>query len=170
MWKFCRLAFIKEEFSTIGITQSSCGQQNKSVLPEQSPQVCSHWLSELNSTHSVPTSLFWNKLFHPHELLKTWPQKANNKNSSQMWSRIIAESKVKLSFILILQQYCTKWHEKTHELCKTRLFLVCQKGHSVNKSKFIGIKAILEWENISHIAVGKKVQLLCNSAEMKKDT
>lgn len=151
------------------VSHSSCGQQNKSVLPEQSSQVCSHWLLELNSTHSIPTPLFWNKLFHPLELLKTCPQKANNKNSSQMWSRI-AESKVMLSFFFILQQYCTKWHEKNHELCKTRLFLVCQKGHSVNKSKFTGIEAILEWENISHIAVGKKVQLLCNLAEMKKDT
>lgn len=59
--------------------------------------------------------------------------------------------------------------EKIHELCKSRLFLVCQKGHSVNKSKFIGIEAILEWENTSHIAVGKKVQLLCNSAERSED-
>lgn len=59
--------------------------------------------------------------------------------------------------------------KKIHELCKARLFLVCQKGHSVNKSKFIGIEAILEWENISHTAVGKEVQLLCDSAERRED-
>lgn len=58
---------------------------------------------------------------------------------------------------------------KKHELCKTRLFLVCQKGYSVNKSKFIGMQAILEWENISHTVVGNKVQLLCNLAETRKD-
>lgn len=44
--------------------------------------------------------------------------------------------------------------------------VLSQKGYSVNK--FMGIEAILEWENISHIAVRKKVQL-CNSAERRKD-
>lgn len=46
--------------------------------------------------------------------------------------------------------------------------VLSQKGHSVNKSKFMGIEAILEWENISHIAVRKEVQL-CNLAERRED-
>lgn len=61
-------------------------------------------------------------------------------------------TKVTLSFSSILRQHSTR----SHELFKTRLFLPCQKGHSINKSKLKGTEVIPKRGNVSHIAVKKK--------------